>query len=383
MLERELLLAGDIYGLNVRSVLTASQTEPGAADLTLVVKPKKVDAFLRADNRGSRFLGPYEVQAGVFFNDFLDTGGRLGIDGAVTPDSGPDVAYGGLTYDQPIGYDGLRLFGAVNYARTKPGSVLRALDTRGNALNASAALSYPVVRSRDFNLIGSLTLSLHNVRSQNAVIDPLYNDHIRSLTGQAFMNVLDEWGGYSTLSVSVTQGLPVFNATKSSDPEKSRFGASGNYTRANFEATHEQPLTDRLSLLVAAAGQTSFNEPLLASEQFALGGENYDRAFDPSEVTGDTALAGRAEFRVDLFSGNNFISGVQPYGFVEGGKLWQAHALPGTPRSTNLSSAGAGLRFTVQDRMTVDLEWAKPLNRDVLGTNNENSRFFFTVGMNF
>ncbi|HEY0265579.1 MAG TPA: POTRA domain-containing protein, partial [Rhizomicrobium sp.] len=77
VLERELLLASDLAGMNVRSILTASQTVPGAADLTLVVEPKKVDAFLAADNRGSRYLGPYEIQAGVFFNDALGTGGRL------------------------------------------------------------------------------------------------------------------------------------------------------------------------------------------------------------------------------------------------------------------------------------------------------------------
>ena len=383
VLERELLLAGDLSGMRVRSVLTASPTMPGAADLTLAVTPKKIDAFLGADNRGSRYLGPYEVQAGVFVNDVFGTGGRLGINGVVTPDDGPDVAYGGVTYDQPIGYNGVRLFVSANYAATKPGSTLRALNTQGRALNGSAALSYPFIRSRDFNFLGSVTFAAQEVRSSNDVVQPLYDDHIRSISGQVFMNLLDDWGGYSSLSLSVTQGLPILGATKASDANKSRVGASGDYTRANFEISHQQPLGNRFTVVLSAAGQTSFNETLLASEQFAIGGETYDRAFDPSEATGDSALVGRAEARVNLFRGTHVLSGVQPYGFVEGGKLWQAHALPGEPASTSLYSAGAGVRFTAFDRVNVDLEWAKPLERDVFGTNNENSRFFFSVSTNF
>lgn len=381
VLERELLLASDLSGMNVRSILTASQTTPGAADLTLVVQPKKVDAFLQVDNRGSRYLGPYEVMGSVYFNDPFNTGGRLGVNGVVTPNRGPDLAYGGVSFDQPLGDDGMRLFTALDYAATKPGSVLRELDTQGSAFNSSAALSYPFIRSRDFNLLGSTAFESHDVRSTN-INSKLFDDHIRSLNAQIFLNALDDWGGYSTLSVSLTQGLPIFGATSQNDTDKSRANASGEYTRANFLATHEQPLTSRFSLFVSAGGQTSFGESLLSSEQFSLGGDNFDRAFDPSEVTGDSALAGRAEGRFNVLDRASVFSGVQLYGFFEGGEIWQSQPLPGTPGSQVLSSAGAGVRFTFGDRFNTDLEWAKPLDRNVLGTQNENSRFFFSVGIN-
>ncbi|HMH64678.1 MAG TPA: POTRA domain-containing protein, partial [Rhizomicrobium sp.] len=230
VMERELLLASDLSGMNVRSVLTASQTVPGAADLTLLVEPKKVDAFLSLDNRGSRYLGPYEVQAGVFFNDAFGTGGRLGLNTVVTPDTGPDLVYGGASFDQPLGTDGLRLFSAVSYAATKPGSTLRVFNTQGSALSADSSLSYPFIRSRDLNLQGTLDFAYHDIRSDNIVVNPLFSDHTRALTATMFLNALDDLGGYSTLSVSLTRGIPVFGATKFSDPSKSRTGASGEYT---------------------------------------------------------------------------------------------------------------------------------------------------------
>jgi hemolysin activation/secretion protein len=382
VLERELLLASDLAGMNVRSVLTASQTAVGAADLTLVVTPKKVDAFLAADNRGSRYLGPYELQAGVFFNDAFGTGGRLGINGVITPDSGPDMIYGGVSFDQPLGTDGLKWFSAFSYASTKPGSTLRVFNTEGSSTNANTALSYPFIRSRDFNLLGSAGFAFHDTKSDNNVVNPLFSDHTRALTANLFANALDNWGGYSTASVTLTQGLPVFGATKSSDPFKSRVGASGTYTRGNFELTHEQPLVGRLSVMLGASGQTSFGDPLLASEQFSLGADSFDRGYDPSEVTGDSALAGRIEPRFDVIDRAAIFSNVQAYGFFEGGEVWQTQALAGTPGSQTLSSAGAGLRFVVADRMNADLEWAKPLERNVIGVTGLGSRFFFSLGIN-
>ena len=156
VLERELLLANDLQGVNVRSVLTASQTVPGAADLTLVVDPQPMEGFIGVDNHGSRYLGPYEIQSAVFFNDAFGWGGRVGVNGVVTPNSGPDLAYGGISFDQPLGTNGMRLFTTFSYASTQPGEALRALGSRGDALNGSAALSYPFIRSRDFNLQGSV-----------------------------------------------------------------------------------------------------------------------------------------------------------------------------------------------------------------------------------
>jgi hemolysin activation/secretion protein len=381
VMERELLLASDLAGMNVRSVLTASPTTPGAADLTLVVEPKKIDAFVGADNHGSRYLGRYEIQAGVFFNDAFGTGGRLGLNGVVTPDAGPDLAYGGVTFDQPLGTDGLRSFSSFSYAATQPGSALRPLGSKGSALNASTALSYAFIRSRDFNLQGSVGFAYHDVRSWNAAVNPLFSDHTRDLSATLYMNALDDWGGYSTLSVSLTQGLSLLGATKGTDPNKSRTGASGDFTRGNFDVSHEQPLGDRFSVMLGASGQTSFGKPLLASEQFSLGGDMFDRGFDPSEVTGDSGIAGRIEPRIALADKLSVISSLSLFGFVEGGEVWQSQAISGVPGSQSLASAGAGVRFFVGDHWNAEVEWAHPLSTNVLALSNQDNRFLFSVGM--
>jgi hemolysin activation/secretion protein len=56
-LERYLLLANDLPGVQARAVLAPSET-PGASNLTLIVNQKKFDGYANFDNRGSQFIGP-------------------------------------------------------------------------------------------------------------------------------------------------------------------------------------------------------------------------------------------------------------------------------------------------------------------------------------
>lgn len=383
VLERELLLANDLSGLQLRSILTPSRTVTGAADLTLVVTPRPIEGYVSLDNRGSRYLGPYEVLAGIFFNDPLGTGGRLGLNGVVTPDQGPDLAYGSISFDQPLNADGLRLFSTASFTATEPGSNLRALGTRGKALNLATGLSYPAIRSRDFNLTLSGNFAYRDVRSDNDTLSPLFRDHVRTLDVGLFANLLDDWGGYSSLSITLTQGLDILGATTAASSVKSHANASGIFTRASFEASHTHPLFKGLSLTLAGGGQTAFRESLLASEQYALGGYAFDRAYDPSEVTGDSAIAGRAELQWDAVDNFLAFSNIAPYGFYEGGQVWQLQPLPGELRSESLVSGGAGLRFVIAARLSADLEWAKPLGRDLAASGNRASRFFFSISTHF
>ena len=384
VLERELLLASDITGLGVRSVLTPSASAVGAADLTLVVTPKKVAVSVGLDNRGSRYLGPTQFMAGVFVNDAFGTGGRLGLNGVVTPgDSPPDLAYGAISYDQPLGTNGLRLFATVSDTVTHPGEELRSLGTLGRAFNAELTLSYPIIRSRDLNLIVSGGFAYRNVYSSNSASSPLFDDHVRSANVGLYANALDPVGGYSTLTLNLVQGLDVLGATQLSSPNKSRAGASGEYTRLDFEVTHLQPIYGPFALQLGASGQTSFGESLLASEQYALGGYAYDRAFDPAEATGDAGLAGRVEAQWNAARRLAFLSRLQPYAFYEGGQIWQMQAVAGSPTQESLVSTGVGARFTLLDRFGADLEWAKPLGPDLRFTNSRHGRVFVSLTATF
>src|SRR5207253_2020427 len=92
------------------------------------------------------------------------------------------------------------------------------------------------------------------------------------------------------------QGLPILHASRDGSPELSRAAGRSDFTKLNLDLSRLQQIQGNWSVLVAAALQYAF-DPLLVAEQYGLGGTLYDRAFDPSEMLGDRALAGKIELR--------------------------------------------------------------------------------------
>ena len=71
-----------------------------------------------------------------------------------------------------------------------------------------------------------------------------------------------------------------------SRPESSRANGEHDFTRAKLSATRIQDLwAPNWSAYMSLAGQYAF-DPLLASEEFALGGPVYGRAYDAGEENG-------------------------------------------------------------------------------------------------
>src|SRR6185436_2342371 len=94
-LERYLLIANDLAGVQLRSVLTPSQTT-GAADLTLIATLKRVEGYLSLDNYGSKYLGPGQLNASVAANRLIGND-QLRFSGTTTG-SNDELNYGQIAY---------------------------------------------------------------------------------------------------------------------------------------------------------------------------------------------------------------------------------------------------------------------------------------------
>jgi hemolysin activation/secretion protein len=378
-LSRALLLARDLQGIDVRAVITPSAAEVGAADLSLVVDRDPIEGFAMIDNRGSRWLGPVQVYGGVILNDALGLGERISVTGVTAPVH-RELGFISGSYDQPIGGSGLRLNVFGSYAATHPGDELRALDLRGESTTWGAGLRYPLVRSRDANLIGQWTFTGRDSNSHNAVIDPIFDDKIRTLSGELLGNYAAPWGGLISVRISVTKGIDVLGATVRSDVNKSRATATGQATRFNFEASLIQPIFDGLHVQLSSAGQTT-DDSLLAAEEFGLGGDQFGHAYDPSEVTGDKGIAGRAELFYAM--PRHRWGTIQPYAYYEGGAVYQNHPLAGERTRRTLESAGAGIRASLDRGFSGSIEFAKPLGQAVAARGDKDGRVFFSLSAAF
>lgn len=374
-LSRALLLARDLQGANVRAILQPSAAVEGAADLSLVVESKPIEAFFAIDNRGSRWLGPLQVFGGISLNDPLGTGGRLTLAGVAAPDEKGELGFVSGTYEQPLGGSGLRANAFASYAHTRPGDELRILELDGESFSWGLGLQYPFLRSRSANVIGRLNWIARDSNSRNFLLDPVFDDKIRAISAELQANHADRMGGQITARLGVTRGLSVFGATEAADSAKSRATASGSFTRINGEITRTQPVHGGLQLLLAATGQWT-RDSLLASEEFGIGGSEYGRAYDPSEITGDKGFAAKAELFYPIRAAG--MGSVEPFAYFEGGRVYQNHPLPGEAKRSQLRSVGGGVRVGIARRFGLSMEYAKPIGRDVNALGDRDGRIFLS-----
>jgi len=357
VLERYLLIANDLPGVRVRAVLAPSQTA-GAADLTLIASVKKVDGFLSLDNYGSKYLGPGQFTVGTGISQ-LFSDDQLRFVGVTT--GSPELNYGQLSYSVNVGSEGLKLGASASVARTKPGDVLEPFEVRGRADTIAVSAGYPLWRTRNNSLLGRAAFDYRNVNT-DILGTRVIEDKIRALRpGLTWLGV-DRLDGSNTLDVELSAGL---GGTGKEDPLKSRAGADGQFRKVTFDYERIQRFGGNFALTLGVGGQWT-DQPLLSSEQFALGGRRFGRAYEPAELVGDRGLAFRTEPAYLGRTGNSFLAAYQLYGFYDVGRVWYDDAAPATNRpAQSLASAGFGTRLFSDGGITASLELAKPLTREV------------------
>ncbi len=358
VLERYLLIANDFPGIELRSILSPSQAQ-AAADLTLVASVKTVEGFASVDNYGSRYLGPGQILAGVTGNQLLGVNDQWRAIAVGTGDR--EMAYAQLSYSQVVNTAGLKLSAAVSRARTQPGDVLAPFDVRGAADTGSLSASYPLLRSRNESVLARVTYEHADIRT-DILGTPVIEDRIRALRLGLSWRVLDRLDGQNVLEVDFSQGL---GGTEEGDLLKSRAGARGVFNKLTFDYERVQFFSASTSLAFGIAGQWA-NTPLLSSEQYALGGRRYGRAYEPAELVGERALALRIEPR---YAGTLDVPGFRAYqtfGFYDIGKVWRVGApAAGVAASQSLASAGIGVRLFLKKNVSASFEAALPLTKTV------------------
>lgn len=358
VLERYLLIANDFPGIELRSVLTPSQT-PAAADLTLIAQVKTFEGFATVDNYGSRYLGPDQLTIGLVGNQLLGVNDQWRVIGVGTGNS--EMAYAQLSYSQVVGANGLKLSAAVSRARTQPGDILKPFDVRGSADAFSLSMSYPWLRTRNESLIARATYDHSDVHT-DILGTRVIEDRIRALRLGLSWRLLDSLDGQNNLELDFSQGL---GGTEESDLLKSRAGAKGVFNKLVFDYERTQFFNSNLSLVIGVGGQWA-NTPLLSSEQYALGGRRYGRAYEPAELVGERALAFRIEQRYAGAINSPGFRSYQLFGFYDIGKVWKlGPPTPGLPSSQSLASAGLGIRLFMQKNTVASLEAAFPLTKTI------------------
>lgn len=379
-LERQLFLINGRPGVRITD--TALEEIGGATGrfrLTVYLKTWHVFTSFGLDNLGSSSVGPWQTYATGAFNSYLTPGDTLAVNLSTIANDPRELGFARLSYDAPVGVDGVRLGGSVLYSAVRPGDA-RRLDsdiTTTEAFELRASTVPFLSQSSGLTLTVAGTFS--NV-SEHDLYGPWYNDHIRTASLTADYRLQDPFGGTNYATLTYRQGLDVFGASHFDDDLLSRDGASSNFSVLNFWFTRYQTLNDAWSLKLSAASQTA-SRPLFTSQQFYLGGAAFGRGYGAAEISGDNGLAGSLELRFDQKLNFRYWSGYQLYAFGDAGAVWN----DGYRLSDGLAltSAGAGVRFFLPQDFQADLGVAIPLSYRAPDNERRSPRFLFTLSSAF
>lgn len=384
-MERGLLLINDLPGVSARSVLSPSRTQPGAADLLVIVERDPYDALIAADNFGSRYLGPVQFTGAGTLNSRMGNNEAVTGQFVIAPDSGYELAYGALSYEQPVGPWGTRVSVSGSLTDTKPGYDLDQFDVRGHSLLMTVQATHPFIRSRAVNLTGRALFDWRDVESQNN-IEPTRKDRIRAVRVGGRYEFLDTLlnVAINALDVQISQGLNIFGSSDKGDAGLTRAAGDPNFTKLNAEFQRLQRVTDKVNILLAGRGQWSSNA-LLSSEEFGVGGVNIGRAYDPSEIVGDDGIAGKVEVQWTnpLESDWEYLEEYQLYTFYDAGRVWNEDATTSADKRNSATSAGLGVRANLVKDVETGLAIAFPLNRDVQTQGDDDPRVYFNLSKRF
>ncbi len=373
-LERYLLLIDDLPGVTVKSVLTPSSTNTGASRLDIVLENKNYDATASFDNRGTVFNGPYQFSGNATWNSPLKGYGRLGAQGVVTAQS-DELKYFSGFYEIPILKEGTRFLLSGSLSSSNPGDTLKIFEVDGVSSSIGFRVSHPFLRSRSENLTGFFGFTGKD--SQTDILNsPNSVDRLRVLEIGASYDVADSLRGINQVNFSLSQGLNVFNATETGSALLSRERGTSDFTKLSGQFLRLQEIAPSWSVLGSVSWQYAFN-PLLSLEEFGFGGSQFGRAFDSSEITGDSGIAFKLELQKSFNIQKPYLRNLQAYAFYDAGSVWLRSRTVDGESQLDLNSIGFGARFNIDNHFSGYLEFAKPIDDIVSSEGDDDTRVFF------
>ena len=388
--ERRLRVAGSLAGLRLISALTAGE-QPGGSRLLLEGQLRDASASLTVDNGLAASLGSAQMLLSLSLNSPFGQGERLyAALGTGRPMGGwasgeAPLALGAAGLIVPLGTDGWTFNPEFTHTTLNPEPVRDGLRMRGQLSRAALRFESPLVTGKDGT--GSAQVILERVAQRQAAPDfgfTVSSDRYNALrAGLDGTTGIDNEGGNLSASAQWSQGLGGREPQPSSaDSPLSRQGASPRFSRLNALLRLNESLGSRANLALMAAGQISFGDPLLVSEQFALSGADKVSGRPAGGLSVDEGLTLRAELSWSLpaaLTGGVRPAVATPYAFAAAGlgRLLQPTAVE--QARLQARSAGFGLRAATLNSTGLQAQLAAEMARCWAAPDDDGQRWRLSV----
>lgn len=309
--------------------------ESGTTDLTVSVEDGvPVHGSLSVNNYGSEFVSRYRFGAELEWINPLVQGSRLSL-GAQAGDRIERMKVFNAGYSLPLNSRGSMASVRFSTGTFDVGKDFADLGIRNSETSLDFSLAHPVVRSRTAGLTAALGFRGSDARFYQ--LDEVSSkDNIRALYASLQGDMVHH-GGRSLASVSLTRGLGGWlDGTESGDPLASRVGTDNDFWRLNGSVARLQPINDVFSALLRVGGQWA-DEPLLAGEEWLVGGVNSVHGYAPGEESGEKGYSFNLALRASPLKNRELL---QLSAFFDHGYVWKGS---GDPAGRSLTGAGVGV----------------------------------------
>ncbi|MBI4986844.1 MAG: ShlB/FhaC/HecB family hemolysin secretion/activation protein [Rhodocyclales bacterium] len=367
-LERGLLLLDDTPGVDARAAIAPGATVGTSTVIANVTEGPLVGGSVILDNAGNKFSGTGRIGASLNLND----PSGAGDDATLRFIHSSGVDYGRIGYQVPIGGSGLKLGAAYAASKYVLCCDFAALQARGKASVATLTASYPFVRSRDYNLRGSLGYDARKYFDET-VVATTSDRRTGVVTATLAADGRDGFGsgGQTSAALAFSRGNLHLSDWISDRNAALNAHTDGSYTKTAWNLLRLQRLGTNSSLYLALAGQFA-SKNLDSSEKFVLGGPQGVRAYPQGEATGDEGALLNLEFRYE------FTPALRVAAFVDSGSIrvarneWAPSAIP---NRYTLSAAGFGLQWSQPGNFAVLMSLARRLGsnpgRNITGNDSD------------
>ena len=387
-LERGLLSLNEYPGLSVSAKLSPGGA-PGTSDLYLAVHDKyPINVSMDWDNFGAEEVAENRIGLTVEAFNLFELGHWISIRGIEGFGDG-ELQYISGSYNIPFA-NGMKLsvYGS-NYNYEAAGTLVN-FDPVGDGVTFGVTASYPIIKTVAFTFSPEIGYEHKNLTQELFGIQTS-DDRIRALSVGARAELSDDWNGRWLGSAFLRFGLDGFaGGLESDDPDASRLGAGGDFTRFNITVYRLQKLLSWVHVIGRFSYQYSA-DPLVVSEQMSLGGPDSVRGYPSFEVMGDRGYNASIEARIKLpfldeiwdpFNPQRtLIDMVQLAVFADVGEAELEQPGLGEEDSVRLSGAGVGLRVSYPGRLTFRFDVGWPTSSRDPSTDDEPT-FYMNLIMN-
>jgi hemolysin activation/secretion protein len=377
-MERALLLMADIPGIGVTPSLKEIDIERGAYRLEITLTHAAVGGVVSFDNRGTTSVGPLQVYTGLNLNSIFGFLERTRVAVFTIPQTPEELRYIEFQQDHILNSMGTQAWVFASRSVVDLGSEVDSTKQNSHGTRITFGVSHPIIRSRNINLFTSLKLDAFE--SDKSGNNGVFDDKLRVLRVGSRFNASDDWGGTSWLSAEYSQGFDVFGASDEESGFVSNTNGRSDFLKVKADFTRVQTIVKNLDLQLSGTGQWS-PHTLLSSEEFTVGGQQFGRAFDPSEISGNVGASGSVELQFNVPADlKPVLNSVQLYGYYDAGAVWGV----GFTRAS-IVSAGGGVRLNLPYNFRGQFEAAVPLTRqsDTGEAERNDPRLFFSISSQF